>query len=446
MLAIAAVLGATAVLVGADVDLAFAAVVLLLVVAGASVFGYAAGVCAAVTSAATLNYYFTSPVHSFRIDQPDAILALVAFVAVSLLVGATIARLNELRTRAELHARESSLRVALTQELRRGIDVEIVLRRLASELAALFDLTSCTVTLRDREQALAAPGVDDVLVESPPLVVRMTPDLPLSSGDLAMIRGLADAVAAGIEVERLDAEAREQRVRRELDQSRAALLTAITHDLRTPLATIKAASRALLASTDRLDEDERRELLVDTWSEAARLERLVDNALEMGRIRSNALHPEREPTAPVDLAQTVLSRRGASLSEHDLALALGPDLPAVDVDVVLMDHVLTNLLENAVRHGSSEQAIELRGWSTDDTVHLAVVDHGPGIPAADRERVFEEFVQRRAPTDGAGTGLGLTIVRALVEVHDGEVWCEETPGGGATFVVRLPVSAERTSS
>lgn len=446
VLALATVMGTTAVLVGADVDLAFAAVVLLLVVAGASVFGYACGVCAAVTSVATLTYYFTPPVHSFRIDQPDAILSLVAFVAVSLLVGATIARLNDLRTRAELHARESTLRVALTQELRRGFDVEIVLRRLASELAALFDLTTCTVTLRDREHALPAPDVDDVLVESPPLVVRMTPDRPLSSGDLAMIRGLADAVAAGIEVERLDAEAREQRLRRDLDQSRAALLTAITHDLRTPLATIKAASGALLTSTERLDEHERRELLLDTWSEAARLERLVDNALEMGRIRSDALRPDPEPTAPVDLAQTVLSRRGASLSDHGVTLMLDADLPAVDVDVVLMDHLLTNLIENAVVHGRSELPVELRGWSTSDTVHLAVIDHGPGIPAADRERVFDEFVRRRAPTDGTGTGLGLTIVRALVEVHGGNVWCEETPGGGATFVVALPVSRERSAS
>ena len=122
-----------------------------------------------------------------------------------------------------------------------------------------------------------------------------------------------------------------------------------------------------------------------------------------------------------------------------MELAVAPELPAVDVDVLLMDHVLTNLLENAALHGASERPIEIRGSSDGTTVRLAVVDHGAGVPSADREQIFGEFVRRQAPTDGNGTGLGLTIVRALVEAHDGRVWCEETPGGGATFVVELPV-------
>jgi two-component system sensor histidine kinase KdpD len=444
VLSLGAVAVTTGVLVATDADLTFAAVILLLVVAGASVLGYAAGLTTAVASVAALNYYFTPPTHSFRMDQPDDILALVAFVTVALLVGATIARLNELRARAEVHAREASLRVTLTHELRRGVAVEIVLRRLAAELQAMFDLRSCTVALRDGDAPRPSPGNDDLVVESPPLVVRLAFGRPLAGDDLAVIRGLADAVAAGIELERLDAEAREQRVRNELDQSRAALLTAITHDLRTPLATIKAASGALLASTSRLDETDRRELLHDTWTEATRLERLVDKVLEMGRIRSDSVRPERVAIAPIDLVQAATSRRGRTVvgRAQDLALDLDADLPAVDVDVLLMDHVLTNLLENATVHGSSDAPIEIRGSSHDGVVRMAVIDHGPGIPPADRELVFDEFVRRGAPTDGEGTGLGLTIVRALVEAHGGAVWCEETPGGGATFVVELPVAEE----
>ena len=126
-----------------------------MVVAGASVLGYATGLIAAISSVVALNYYFTPPVHSFRIDQPDDILALVAFVAVSLLVGATIARLNDLRTQARCTRREASLRVTLTHELRAAFDVEVVLRRLAVELDAMFDLTACTVTLRDGDAARA---------------------------------------------------------------------------------------------------------------------------------------------------------------------------------------------------------------------------------------------------------------------------------------------------
>jgi two-component system sensor histidine kinase KdpD len=434
------VAGCTAVLVAAEVDLAFAAVVLLLTVAGASVFGYTTGLCAALASALALTYSFTPPIHSLRIDQPDDILALIAFVAVSLLVGATIARLNELRARAEVHARESSLRVTLTHELRRGVDAQIVLRRLAAELDALFDLDRCRVTLESGTSSAADLG--EVLVHAPPLLVRATPARSLAAEDLAVIRGLAIAVAASMELERLDAEARHQRLRSELDRSRAALLTAVTHDLRTPLATIKAASGALLDPSSRLDAHERRELLEDTWSETSRLERLVDKVLEMARIRNGPVIPDRVPIAPVDLVQSVIAHRGRSIDTQRIVLAIDPDLPAVDVDVLLLEHVLANLLENAALHARCDTPIEVRGDVHDGRVRVAVVDRGPGVPVTDRERIFDEFVRRHAPTDGSGTGLGLTIVRALVEAHHGSVWCEATPGGGATFVVELAPSRE----
>ena len=431
--------GCTAVLVATQVDLAFAAVVLLLTVAGASVFGYTTGLCAALASVLALTYYFTPPIHSFRIGEPDDILALIAFVTVSLLVGATIARLNALRARAEVHARESSLRVTLTHELRRGVDAQIVLRRLAAELGALFDLEECSVTVGSVTSGAASPG--EVLVSAPPLLVRVIPGRALAAEDLAVIRGLAIAVAASMELERLDADARQQRLRGELDRSRAALLTAVTHDLRTPLATIKAASGALLDPASRLDAGERRELLEDTWSQAARLERLVDKVLEMARIRNGPVIPDRVPIAPIDLVQSVIAHR-SRVVDRRIVLAIDPDLPAVDVDVLLLEHVLANLLENAALHAPCDTPIEVRGDLHDGRVRVAVVDRGPGVPTADRERIFDEFVRRHAPTDGSGTGLGLTIVRALVDAHHGSVWCEATPGGGATFVVELAPSSE----
>jgi two-component system sensor histidine kinase KdpD len=430
---------ATLLLVAGDADLTFAVIVLLLAVAGASVLGYVPGLVAAVASTIVLTYSFTPPLHSFAIDQPDDILALVAFVTVSLLVGATIARLNELRARAEVHARESLLRVTLTQELRRGVAVEIVLRRLAAELTDLFDLVACSVTIDD-----AAPAAGDVVVDVPPVRVRGVADRELTTGDISVIAGLASVVATAVELERLDAEAREQRIRSELDQSRAALLTAITHDLRTPLATIKAASGALLVADGRLDDAERRELLEDTLAEATRLARLVDKVLEMGRIRSGAVRPDRVATAPLELVQTVITRRGSAIDERGIVLAVDADLPAVDVDVLLMEHVLSNLIENALLHGASSQPVEIRASARDGRVRLAVSDHGAGVPTAERTRVFDEFVRLHAPTDGNGTGLGLTIVRALVDAHDGHVWCEETAGGGATFVVDLPAADERS--
>lgn len=356
-------------------------------------------------------------------------------------MGATIARLNELRSRAELQAREASLRVTLTHEVRRGLDAGIVLRRLAAELDDLLDLDECAVVLGpDTTPSATVP--EDVLVHVPPLLVRLRPRRPLAAVDLAAVRDLATAVGAAIDLERLERETSERRVQHELEQSRAAMLTAVTHDLRTPLATIKAASNALLAPGGRLDADERRELLEDTRSEAERLERLVDKVLEMGRIRSGALQPELEVSAPIDVVQTGVERRTAALGEREIVVAVDADLPPIDVDAVLLEQVFANLLENAALHSGSDSPVEIHGDRHGGCVRLSVVDHGAGVPPGDRERIFDEFVRRRAPTDGAGTGLGLTVVRALVGAHRGRVWCEGTPGGGATFVVELPISDE----
>jgi len=439
---LATVIAATALLVVADVDLAFASITLLLVVAGASVFGYAPGVLAAVSSSALLTYYFTPPVHSFSIDQPDDLLALVAFVLVSLLVGAAIARLNELRRRAEVSAREAALRVELTYDLRRGMPVRDVLARLASELEEMFELAECSISAPPDRVATTSgrAGLAEWSASSPPVELHLSLGRVLRVGEAETITGLAEAVGTTLELERVDAEAREQRIRSELDRSRLGFLTAVTHDLRTPLATISGATSALLARDSPLDADERRELLEDTFAETARLQSLVDKVLELTRIRSGAMQADPVAVSAADLVRVAVGRLAPSASERTINLDVDADLPPLHVDPLLMEHVLVNLLENAVLHDPAGGEIDVRGTASDCSFTLTVIDHGPGIPVVDRERVFAEFVRRRATTDGPGTGLGLAIVRALVTANGGRVWCEATSGGGATFVLELPIT------
>ena len=150
--------------------------------------------------------------------------------------------------------------------------------------------------------------------------------------------------------------------------------------------------------------------------------------------------------SPIDLRAVGRSRAAVAPSTTGTWSSTStPTCPAVDVDVLLMEHVLINLVENATLHGAADAPVEIRGSEHGDTVRIAIVDHGPGVPASDRECIFDEFVRRDAPTDGGGTGLGLTIVRALVDAQGGRVWCEATPGGGATFVVELPAGNERST-
>ena len=391
----------TVVLVGADADLTFAAVILLLVVAAASVFGYAPGLSAAVTSVAALNYYFTPPLHSFRIGEPDDILALVAFVTVSLLVGATIARLNELRTRAEIHAREASLRVTLTHELRRGLDVEVVLRRLALELSELFDLSECRIALDQTD-----PTDGDVLVDVPPLRIRAVQTRAMAAGELGVIRGLAER---GGDDDRAGTTRRASA--REAESSASSTSPAPPCSPRSPTicarrwprSRLRAARSSPVVASGRGRTTRVARGHVERGGSPRAPRRQGDRGgTDSQRRRAARTCPQR-----ADRRRAVVDRASTRAFDHQrVELAVAPELPAVDVDVLLMDHVLTNLLENAALHGASERPIEIRGSSDGTTVRLAVVDHGAGVPSAEREQIFGEFVRRQASTDGNGTGLG----------------------------------------
>lgn len=440
MFAVAVVVAVTAVLVAADADLAFAAIVLLLVVVGNAVLGFAPGLVAAVLAAGALTYWFTPPYHSFTIDQADDVLALVAFVAVSAAVAATVARLNRLRRQAELGAREARVRMAFTNSLAAGHPVPDVLQELADGMVELFDLAACTVTVGGArgEARTDVVGIDHVTVASPPVELELELLHPLWSGERDTIDALAVALGTALDRARLDDEAREQQLRADVIRARAAFLATVTHDLRTPLATIKTATGALLMPDDALAPEDRRELAADAHHEVDRLIRLVDKTLELSRIRAGVVVSDTVELAPADLVRLATERLRGSADVSRVRLDVDPDVPAVVVDPLLAEHALRNLIENALLHDPTGGEVLVTARATAHTVELLVVDHGPGIAPDQQERVFEEFVRLGAPTDGTGSGLGLAVARGLIEVHGGTVSCTTTPGGGATFTVALP--------
>jgi two-component system sensor histidine kinase KdpD len=439
-IAVLAVLLVTAVLRAGDADLTFASIALLLVVVGASVLGYVAGLTAALAASASLNYYFTLPIHSFSIDRADDLFTVVAFVAVSVLVGLTVARLNGLRRRSALSAREANLRFQLTNQLIAGADPTDVLQSVVDELLPLFDLAACEIATADNRVRASSgkPSHDAAVVQAHGLTLRLELGRALDSGEQETIEALAAGLAIALDRNRLDTEAREQRIRADLDRSRAGFLTAVTHDLRTPIATIKTASGSLLLHGSTFADDDRTELLQAVYEESTRLEGLVSKVLELTRIRSG-IRPDPVAISAADLVRAALDRLGALADRRTITLDIDPDLPALYVDPLLLEHVVMNLLENAIRHDPSDGDIVVGARCIDGSLELAVIDHGPGIKPEDRDRVFEEFIRLGAPTDGTGTGLGLAIVRALTEANAGHVRCEDTPCGGATFVVTLPV-------
>jgi two-component system, OmpR family, sensor histidine kinase KdpD len=247
------------------------------------------------------------------------------------------------------------------------------------------------------------------------------------------------------QAERREAEARalsEERARaralEEADRLRTALLNSVSHDLRTPLASIKASVSSLLDHEVTWEEAQREEFLETIDAETDRLNRLVHNLLGMSRIEAGALKPNLVETSLIEVVGPAARRVLASHRERRVEVDVPDSLPLVRADPVLLEQVLTNLLDNAFRHAASSP-VRVAAQPLTGGVALRVIDHGPGIPAAERERVFELFHRLENRTT-EGTGMGLAISRGIVRALDGDIRAEGTPGGGATFVVWLPLA------
>jgi len=225
---------------------------------------------------------------------------------------------------------------------------------------------------------------------------------------------------------------------RRSDEMKTALLRAVSHDLRTPLASIKASVSGLRQADAAYTDEDRAELLAAIEEESDRLDRLVANLLDASRLDAGAVTLHKDAQDLGELVREVVARLAPMLSEHPIKLDVPDDLPLVPCDYAQIDHVLTNLLENAARHTPPGTPIEVSLRAEHDAVRLDVADRGPGVPDADRERVFLPF--ERGPTRVGGSGLGLAIARGLVEAHGGHIWVDENEGGGARFTIMLQLS------
>jgi two-component system sensor histidine kinase KdpD len=447
-----AIVGVTTLVARAfDADLTTAALLLLLAALVATLLGRAAAVSGTVAAFLALNYFFTSPTGSFDVQKQDDLAALVVFAAASAVLGWTVWRLDEARRTAERRERETHIRLDLTTRLMAGEDPGAVVAGAADALVALFRLVECTVRAPGATTTATGPGSvgATTVVRIPPLEVEVVAgrEHPLASSDRALLEALVAGLSAAIDRLRLETEARDARIDAQVGRTRSGFLSAVTHNLRTPLAAIKAASSTLRVPELDLSADDRAELLDTIYDETERLERLVTNILELSRIRAGALELRRQPVDLRDLAQAAIRRLRPLARAHRVRLDVPPSLGDVEVDVQMMEQVFGNLLENALRFAppGSEILVSCCPGPTAGDVEVRGADHGPGVPVEARERIFDEFTRVDARPDASGTGLGLAIVHALVTAHGGRVWCDETPGGGATFVFVIPARV-RTGS
>jgi two-component system, OmpR family, sensor histidine kinase KdpD len=429
----------------------------LAVVLASAAGGIRAGVIAAVLSSLGFTFFFTAPAYALRVARVQDAVAAGVFLVVGSVVGLLVARMTDERERASERERDARLLGYLATKLLSGEPLDRVLDDFASALIEPFGLLRCEVSAKmDEGEAETrmigregSGGPSQMLEISIGNVsfgtltaVRPVGGRTFTSDEGELLEAAAKQAAFALERARLDAQVRGAQLESETSRLRAALFSSVTHDLRTPLASIKAGVSSLLSDEASYDPAQQRELLTTVLEETDRMNRLVGNLMDLSRIRAGALVLAREAAAIDEIVEAVVARMRPRLQRVSVRLNIRPELPDVFVDPVQIDQVLTNLLENAAAHSPAGGEVQVAASSFRDSVQVRVADQGPGIPEAERERVFEAFYRGDAAPERPGSGLGLAIAQAIVVAHGGRIWIEGAPGGGTVVVFELPVKVE----
>lgn len=421
---------------------------LLAVVVIAVVGGIAVALASAIVAAFLINYFFIRPVHTLEIDQGEQALALAVF----LIVAAVVSVLVELAARRARAAERAAREAATLSELA-GADLEAEesLKGVLERARATFQMESVTLKVRERpsgewidfEQAGWAPsGQEAPLRFDLPsgTDLRLVGRGPsLFAQDQRVLDAFAAAAQTAYEGHRLTEKAREAQDVEAADRQRAALLAAVGHDLRTPLAGIKVAVDTLRQEDVALPPPEEQAELLGTIEESVdRLRSIVANLLDASRLQAGALSVQSQPVALDEvISAAVIAVPGAA---GRVVMDVPDDLPLVQADPGLLERVLANLLENALRHGPEDTPVEVSATAGSASAKLKVVDHGPGIPAKQREQIFGAFQRIDDGTQRTGVGLGLTVARGFVEAMGGVLIADSAEGGGLVMRIRLPLA------
>ena len=443
---------------------------LAVVVAAAAVGGLGPGVVASVLGFVAFNFFFIPPYGTFQVAQAENVVVLFVFLALSVLISALLARATNRAEAAE--AREAELRTLqdLSADLVTSLPGRDTYAHMLQRLVRLFDFEAGSLHFNER---LYGEASDPVTVGSnepvepnwdPAAPGRAPERLPLTVGGRALglivlrgdrppltpaesrvLRAFCDQMALILEDERLLRAATQAEVYRQTEEVRRSLLAAVSHDLRSPLAAIKASASDLLDQEATRSPEAEREALLAINDQADRLNALVANLLDMSRIEAGML---RARAQTIDLDETLTAAVDRVRDQRPsirFRLSIAPEAALVDADPVFLERVLSNLLENAVTAtvAGGADALEVTVRRSSDEAVIRIVDHGAGVPANIRELLFYPFYSLERRGARLGTGLGLAICKGLLAVMGGDIWIEDTPGGGATFASSLPVHARQ---
>ncbi len=443
--------------------------------------GRGPAIFASVLSVLMFDFFFVPPFYTFAVADVQYLVSFGVMLAIGLVVSTLTSRLRaqvestrlrERRTAAlyDLGKQLSSMSgqtflvmaaATKVRELVQG-EVAVYVRTSATLPEVAFgkdsSITEHSVSLPTAQwviehEQIAGAGAN-TLPNAPALFFPLTgsqqtrgamavrapePERLLDPDLRRLLEACASQLALALERDQLAIDAANARVQAETEQVRSSLLSGVSHDLKTPLAAIAGASSTLLES-DRLDESTRRELLQTVADEAARLNRLLENILQMSKLDAGAATPQMQWHVLEEIVGSALHRTRRDLAEHKVRAELTDDLPLLFVDGLLMEQVFVNLLENAARYTPPETEIVIRAAAAHDRLQIVVSDNGPGLPPGSEGRIFDKFFRAHASADaGRGSGLGLAICRAILKAHGGQIKAANRPTGGAEFTITLPV-------
>ncbi|MBF6063959.1 sensor histidine kinase KdpD [Nocardia terpenica] len=428
---------------------------LLAVVAVSLIGGIYPALVSSVAGFLLLEYYFASPLYSFAVSDPQNMLALVVY----LLVGAAVSAVVEIsarRTREAARAgTDASVLATLASSVLRGEDTAAaVLERLwhtyaLQSVTLLERLPGMPVTPARQHEArrwqvaasagerpCASPDEGDAAIPIGDDLVLAVRGRVLESSDRKILEAFAAQTVAALRRERLAETAEEVRPLQEADRLRTALLNAVGHDLRTPLAAAIAAVDGLQGEDLRPTEEQRRDLLDVAATSLRKLERLVENLLDLSRLRAGVLGIAARPIDVAAMVEGTVANLGPAAAA--VQVRIGTDLPDAVVDPVLLDRALDNVIRNALRYTPGESGVLVTASAFGESIQLRVIDHGPGVPAPQWEQIFQPFQRLDDRDNHTGIGLGLALARGLVEAMGGSLTPDDTPGGGLTMIVTLP--------
>ena len=414
--------------------LSLAVLYLLAILPIAVAWGVVYGGATAVASMLAFNFFFLPPLYTFTIRDSRNWFALVAFLVTAVVV-------SELAARSRRQALESAMLAQVAGTLLERSEVSTELETIAAEIAQALGAEHAQLVLGRAGEGTSGP-------DRYPLIAggRRVGTLELRrsrrfgvAAPARVLPALASLLAVAIDRERLARDAVEAETLRRSDAMKTAILRAVSHDLRTPLMAILTSASALARRDFVLDDADRTELLETVLGEARRLDRLVDNLLDLSRLQAGAAEPEWGLVAADDLVLEALESLGDESARVQVALSEEP--LAVRVDAHQIQRALVNLIENALKYSQPDEPVSVRVSATSSEVLVRVIDRGVGVPPADLGRIFSPFQRGAVGRSVAGAGLGLAIASGFAEVNGGRVSVESHAGQGATFVLALPLAA-----